>query len=363
MDNKEEWTRNGRKRTAPQWTISFFGPRPFPVHFGPFLVHFSPLLFAGLLTKAAIYDVIALMQFVKRIFLFLVINALVVVTLSIILNLLNVRPYLNAHGLDYKSLMIFCIVWGMGGALISLALSRKMAKWLMSVRLIDPKDADADERRLLHIVAKLAKEADLAAMPQVGIYESKEVNAFATGPSQRRSLVAVSRGLIERMSNDEIEGVLAHEITHIANGDMVTMTLLQGIINAFVMFLARILAFVVSGLGKSRESSSSSGSYASYMMFVFLFEMVFMVLGMLVLAGYSRFREFRADAGGAKLAGKQKMINALESLRANQRHHSTLAEKPAIQSFKISNRPKHGLLALFSTHPPLEERIKRLEEI
>ncbi len=302
------------------------------------------------------------MKLAKRIFLFLVINALVVVTLSIILNLLNVRPYLTAYGLDYKSLMIFCLVWGMGGALISLSLSRIMAKWLMSVKVIDPKRAEGDEIRLLQIVAKLAKEADLIAMPQVGIYESKEVNAFATGPSQRRSLVAVSRGLLEKMGNEEIEGVLAHEITHIANGDMVTMTLLQGIINAFVMFLARILAFAVSGLGKSRESSSS-GSYSSYIMFVFLFEMVFMALGMLVVAAYSRVREFRADAGGAKLAGKEKMIQALTALRATQRIHGTLAEKPAIQAFKISTRPKHGILSLFATHPPLEERIKRLQEL
>ncbi len=302
------------------------------------------------------------MSVVKRIFLFLVINALVLVTLSLVLNLLNVRPYLTAYGIDYKSLMIFCLVWGMGGAFISFALSRIMAKWLMGVKIIDPNTHDTQLRSLVTLVHRLARQANLSALPEVGIYDAKEVNAFATGPSQRRALVAVSRGLLERMSESEIEGVLAHEITHIANGDMVTMTLLQGIVNAFVMFLARILASIFSGMGRGRDQSSGA-SYGSYMIMVFVFEVLFMVLGSLVIAAYSRFREFRADAGGARLAGKEKMIAALVSLQGTQKIMSPQAEKAAFQAFKISTRNKSGFLALFATHPPLETRIERLKQL
>ena len=173
--------------------------------------------------------------------------------------------------------------------------------------------------------------------------------------------MAVSRGLLTRMSQKELEGVLAHEISHITNGDMVTMTLLQGIINAFVMFLARILAYVISGLGRSRNQSSS-GSYGSYMILVFVFEVVFMILGSLVLAGYSRFREYRADAGGATLAGKDKMIAALESLRLTQERKDPRAEKPSFEAMKISAHRKSGILQLFASHPPLEKRIQKLKE-
>ncbi|MBI2742531.1 MAG: protease HtpX [Chlamydiales bacterium] len=303
------------------------------------------------------------MSVVKRIFLFFVINALVVITLSLVLNILNVRPYLTQHGIDYRALMIFCLIWGMGGALISLAMSRIMAKWLMGVKIIDENTNDPQLKSLVALVHRLARQANLPAMPQVGIYEAREVNAFATGPTQRRSLVAVSRGLLDKMSIDEVEGVLAHEISHVANGDMVTMTLLQGIVNAFVMFLARVLAAIFSGMGRNKEDSRG-GSFGSYMLMVFLFEVVFMVLGSMVIAAYSRFREFRADAGGAGLAGKQKMIAALESLQNTQKLLPDAAsEKAAFQAFKISTRGKTGFLALFATHPPLEQRIERLHKL
>lgn len=301
------------------------------------------------------------MAFAKRIFLFLAINVLVVLTISAILNLLNVRPYLNHYGLDYTSLMIFCLAWGMGGALISLALSRSMAKWLLRVRVIDPETNDPDLRKLLNTVDDLARAAHLSHMPEVGVYESPEINAFATGPTQKRSLVAVSSGLLRRMSQKELEGVLAHEISHIANGDMVTMTLVQGVVNAFVMFLARVLAFIFSGLGQNRQKSSSS-SYFSYMIFVFVFEMIFMILGSMVIAFYSRFREFRADKGGAQLAGKDKMIAALEALQRTQQVQDPAVAQPAFQSMKISTKNRHGLLSLFATHPPLEVRIQHLKE-
>lgn len=301
------------------------------------------------------------MAFAKRIFLFLAINFLVVIAISAILNIFNVRPYLTQVGLDYQSLMIFCFIWGMGGALISLSLSRVMAKMLMGVKLIDPDTKDPALRQLLNTVEALSRKAGLPDMPQVGIYQSPEVNAFATGPTKRRSLVAVSSGLLNRMNQGEIEGILGHEITHVANGDMVTMTLVQGIVNAFVMFLARVLAYVVSGLGKDRRQGSG-GSYGTYMIMVFVFEIVFMLLGSIVIAWYSRFREFRADKGGAELAGKEKMISALKSLQHTMNQRDQKAEQPAFQAFKISTPRKGGLISLLASHPPLEVRIKRLEE-
>jgi heat shock protein HtpX len=302
------------------------------------------------------------MAVAKRIFLFLAINILVVVTLSLVLNIFHVQPFLKSYGLDIRSLLIFCLVWGMGGALISLALSRQMAKWMMGVRVIDPQSKDPVQSQLLSTVHKLARDAHLPDMPEVGIFESPEPNAFATGPTKRRSLVAVSSGLLHRMSQKELEGVLAHEITHITNGDMVTMTLVQGIVNAFVMFLARVLAYAFSGLGRSRDDSSSGGSYVSYMLFVFLFEIVFMIFGSMLICLFSRYREFRADRGGADLAGKDKMISALESLKRLQQIRDPAHEKASFQAFKISTRSKLGIMRLFSTHPPLEERIERLRQ-
>jgi heat shock protein HtpX len=299
------------------------------------------------------------MAFAKRIFLFLAVNILVVITLSLILNLFHVQPYLKGYGLNIQSLLIFCFIWGMGGAFISLALSKQMAKWMMGVRIIDLETNDPDLRRLIATVHQLARDAHLSAMPEVGIFESAEPNAFATGPTKKRSLVAVSSGLLRRMSQKELEGVLAHEISHISNGDMVTMTLIQGVVNAFVMFLARLLAYVFSGMGRSRDQGSS-GSYVSYMIFVFVFEVVFMILGSIVVCCFSRFREFRADRGGADLAGKEKMIAALESLQNLQQIRDPQLEKPSFQSFKISTQRKRGFMTLFATHPPLEERIDRL---
>jgi len=297
------------------------------------------------------------MAIAKRIFLFLALNFLVVLMITFVLNLLNIKPFLTSYGIDMQSLLIFCLVWGMGGAFISLALSRVMAKWMLGVQVVDPKTQDPELGHLLDTVRKLARRSNVP-MPEVGIYRSNEVNAFATGPTQSRSLVAVSTGLLQRMKENEIEGVLAHEVSHIANGDMVTMTLLQGVVNAFVMFLARVLAYAISGFGRNRESGG--GSFAGYMLFVYLFEIVFMILGSLVIAAYSRFREFRADAGGAALAGRESMVSALQSLRALQEIKDPRTENPAMAAFKISHSGKKGLIRFFSTHPPLEERIERL---
>jgi heat shock protein HtpX len=296
----------------------------------------------------------------KRIFLFLLLNLLVVVTLSILTSVLGIRPYITAYGIDYSALMGFCLVWGMGGAFISLGLSRVMAKWMMGVQVIDPQTRDPELSALVDTVHNLARSAGLPRMPEVGIYDSPEVNAFATGPTKSRALVAVSTGLLHRMGRAEVEGVLGHEVAHVANGDMVTMTLLQGVVNAFVMFLARAIAFALAqAMTRDREGRGGGMSYGVYYLTQFVLEIVFMILGSLVVAAFSRFREFRADAGGARLAGRENMVRALQAL---QRTFEIQDPQPreAVAALKISGHPK-GIFRLFSTHPPLSERIARLE--
>lgn len=300
------------------------------------------------------------MSWLKRIAIFGLVNLLVVLTISLLLNIFHVQPYLTRAGMDYESLLAFCLIWGMGGSFISLALSRMMAKWMMGVEVIEPDTRDPALQQLVQSVHNLARAAGLSVMPEVGFYDSPEVNAFATGPTRNRALVAVSTGLLNKMKLSEVEGVLGHEVAHIANGDMVTMTLIQGVVNAFVMFLSRALAFALDQAmkgGDSRESRRSGPSWTYYLT-QFLFEIVFMILGTMVVAWFSRYREFRADAGGARYAGRDKMIAALEALRRTQ-ELATIDAQPAVQALKISN--KGSFLRLFSTHPPLEERIARLE--
>lgn len=299
------------------------------------------------------------MNLIKRISLFILINIAVVLTISCLLNVFRVGPYLNAYGLDITTLAIFCLIWGFVGSFISLGLSRVMAKWLMNVQIIDETTCDVNSKFILDMVQKISSEAGLKHTPQVGIYESNEVNAFATGPTQKRSLVAVSTGLLNRMSKDEIEGILGHEISHINNGDMITMTLLQGIVNSFVMFLARILAFFVSSIGKDKEKSSHGTNY----FLVYIFEIIFMIIGSMILAFYSRRREYRADEGSANILGKEKMIKALQSLKAMHEIKDVKTEHPAFQTLKISNNSKGGIVNLFSTHPLLDDRIERLQNL
>lgn len=300
------------------------------------------------------------MALAKRIFLFLLTNILVITVISFILYIFNIQPYLSQYGMSYKSLAIFCLIWGMGGALISLGLSRIMAKWAMGVQLIDPGTRNGNERAILDMVYGLAKKAGLSTMPEVGIYNSPELNAFATGPTRSRALVAISSGLLNRMNSGEVEGVVGHEITHVANGDMVTMTLLQGIVNAFVMFLARIVAFGVSR-AVTRDRDSETGSSLVYMLVVFVLQIVFMLLGSIVIAWFCRYRELRADLGGARLAGTDKMISALQALKKAQEIQDPQTAQPAIQAMKISS--PGGIMRLFASHPPLEERIARLQRL
>jgi heat shock protein HtpX len=235
----------------------------------------------------------------------------------------------------------------MVGSLISLAISRISAKMMMGIQLVDRSSPEA--AWVYSMVEQLSRKAGLPVVPEVGIYESPEVNAFATGPSKRRSLVAFSTGLLNTMSRNEVEGVAAHEIAHIANGDMVTMTLLQGIINAFVMFFARVISWAIAQ--NSRDENRQTSSY----FVTFLLEMVLGILGMLVVAAFSRYREFRADLGGARYAGKHDMIAALERLAGHTRVYDKQA---SLAAFKISGGPG----AWFSTHPPLAKRIEALRK-
>ena len=295
----------------------------------------------------------------KRILLFIATNVLVMATISIVISALGLHSYLAAKGINYQSLAIFCLIWGMGGSFISLLLSKFMAKMSMGVVIIDPNNATREERFLIEIIHNLAKQAGLTTMPEVGIYHSPELNAFATGPSKNNSLVAVSSGLLSNLNRDEIEAVLGHEISHVANGDMVTMTLVQGVINSFAMFLSRIIAYGLSIAMERGEEKSGEFSYMTYTMLTFVFDILFTMLGTILVAAYSRWREYRADHGSAKLTGAGKMIAALRRLQHGAGMEDDRA--PAMAAFKISSHA--SWLELFSTHPPIEKRIARLQEM
>lgn len=289
----------------------------------------------------------------KRLFLLIATNILVMVTIGIILSVLPIGSYVTASGsLDLVTLLIFSAVIGFSGAFISLLMSRWMAKMMMGVRVLKESDTLTPmERELVERVHKLSRAAGITKMPEVGIYNSPEVNAFATGPSKNKSLVAVSTGLLQEMDYDAVEGVLAHEVAHIANGDMVTMTLLQGVVNTFVVFFARIVAWGVSRF--VREDIAPIVHFIA----IIVFQILFSILGSIVVLAYSRYREFHADNGGADLAGKDKMVHALRSLQQYTNRVNT--EQSSIATLKINN--KKGSTMLFSSHPDLNERIRRLE--
>lgn len=288
----------------------------------------------------------------KRISLFIFVNILVLITVTIITFLLGVQHYIGSGG--YIALLAFSIIAGFSGAIISLLMSRMMAKWIMNVKLIDERSPrDEHERFILEETYRLARIAGLKKMPEVGIYHSEEVNAFATGPSKKRSLVAVSSGMLHAMDRNAISGVLAHEIAHIKNGDMVTTTLLQGIINTFVIFFSRIVAKIIASFVREELAS------VAYFICSIILEILFSILSSLIIFWHSRRREFKADRLAAELGGKDNMIHALESLR----HTATLVDtsQKSIAAFKISGKEK--LAILFSTHPPLEIRIERLKSL
>ncbi|GIO21692.1 protease HtpX [Oceanobacillus sp. J11TS1] len=298
----------------------------------------------------------------KRVLFFVLTNILVMTTIvivwSIITSIFDIGPSYRADGgINYPSLMAFSIIVGFTGSFISLAISRWMAKMMMKVKIIHPNNFTSEQERAVYEkVERLSRAAGLRHTPEVGIYPSYEVNAFATGPSKKRSLVAVSQGLLDSMDDDAVEGVIAHEVAHVANGDMVTMTLLQGIINTFVVFLSRIAATIVSRFVRSELQ------WIVQFACIIIFQILFSILGSLVVNAYSRHREYHADRGGADLAGRDKMAHALRSLKAyiNRSEADDHTNDAAIQTMKISN--KSSFLNAFSSHPPLEERIAKLEQ-
>ncbi|MEK7737718.1 MAG: protease HtpX [Pseudomonadota bacterium] len=285
----------------------------------------------------------------KRILLFLITNIAVMVTLSIVAGVLGINQYITAQGIDFGALLMFSAVFGFGGALISLAISKWSAKMAVGAQVIEVPRNSA-EYWLVDTVKRQAQAAGIG-MPEVAVYDSPDVNAFATGMSRNNALVAVSTGLLERMTREEAEAVLGHEISHIANGDMVTLTLIQGVLNTFVIFLSRAIGYFVDRVVLKNDRGPGLG----YMLTHLVLEIVFGVIASVIVMWFSRQREFRADAGGARLAGRASMIAALQRLQGIQQE-SQLPEKVA--AFGISG--KRGWMALFSTHPPLEQRIEAL---
>jgi heat shock protein HtpX len=288
----------------------------------------------------------------KRVFLFLVTNIAVILVLSIVVKLLGVDQVLSASGINYTSLLIFAAVIGFGGSFISLAMSKWMAKRSTGAQVIMQPRSDA-EIWLTNTVQKHASQAGIG-MPEVAVFESDSPNAFATGMNKNKALVAVSTGLLRTMKRDEVEAVLGHEISHVANGDMITLSLIQGVVNTFVIFLSRIVGYFVDRVILKNEEGHGIGFFMTNI----VAQIVFGILASIIVMWFSRKREYLADAGGAKLAGAGSMIAALESLQ-----RGTIEPLPGqMKAFGIAGKPStSGLKLLFMTHPPLEDRIEALK--
>lgn len=287
----------------------------------------------------------------KRIALFLATNLAIVFVLSIVVQMLGLEPMLADGGLNLPSLLVFCAIFGMGGSFISLAMSKWSAKRMTGARVIDS-PGNSTEFWLLETVRRQAAAAGIG-MPEVAIYDAPDVNAFATGMSRNSALVAVSTGLLHAMNRDEAEAVLAHEVSHVANGDMVTLALIQGVVNTFVMFLSRVIGHLVDRVVFKNER----GHGPAYFVTLIVAQMVLGILASIIVMWFSRQREFRADAGAASLEGKNKMIAALQRLQAA---HEPAALPEQMAALGIAGGVGGGLKRLFMTHPPLEERIAAL---
>jgi heat shock protein HtpX len=289
----------------------------------------------------------------KRIFLYIVTNLAIVFVLSITLRLLGVDTMLDQQGvgINFNALLVLSAVLGFGGSFISLLISKWSAKTMTGARVIEV-PSNMSERWLVDTVKRQAQLAGIG-MPEVAVYDSPEINAFATGWNRNSALVAVSTGLLNNMSQDEAEAVLGHEITHVANGDMVTLALIQGVVNTFVVFLSRVIGFLVDRLVFKVER----GQGPAFFITTIIAQLVLGILASMIVMWFSRQREFRADAGGAKLAGRNKMVAALERLKLN---HEQAQLPDRMAAFGISGGAGHGIKYLFMSHPPLEERIAAL---
>jgi heat shock protein HtpX len=287
----------------------------------------------------------------KRILLFLATNFAILAVASVTLRLLGIEPWLNENGINFTSLLVFGAVLGFGGSFVSLAISKWMAKRMMGVQVIE-NPRNADEAWLVESVRRLAAQAGIG-MPEVGYFDSPAPNAFATGARRDKSLVAVSTGLLQRMDRSEVEAVLGHEVSHVANGDMVTLTLIQGVVNTFVFVASRLIGNIVDKVVFRNERGHGPAFWITTM----VAELVLAFLATMIVMWFSRQREFRADAGGARLAGRPHMIGALRAL--GRVHSDSLPDKMA--AFGISGRKGEGFRRLFMSHPPIEERIAALE--
>jgi heat shock protein HtpX len=288
----------------------------------------------------------------KRIALLIATNVAIMVVLSIVVSVLGLDRYLTREGLNLQALLMFSAVLGFGGAFISLLLSKWMAKRAMGVHVITEPRTEV-EQWLVNTVRQQAEAAGIG-MPEVGIFDSPDPNAFATGANKNSALVAVSTGLLNNMRRNEVEAVLGHEVSHVANGDMVTLTLIQGVMNTFVFFLARVIGFIVD---RVLLKNDRDGVGIGYIATVIVAQIVLGILAGMIVAWFSRKREFRADAGGAHLAGTSSMVGALEALR---RVHSPTDLPEKMQAFGIRSGPPQGWQRLFMSHPPLEDRIAAL---
>jgi heat shock protein HtpX len=288
----------------------------------------------------------------KRIFLFIVTNLAVLALLTLVVFIIEQVFGVRLAGGGLGGLLVFAAIFGFGGALISLALSKWTAKRMMGVRVITAPQSEV-ERWLLATVARWAQQVHVG-MPEVGIFEAEEMNAFATGARRNAALVAVSSGLLRNMSRGQIEAVLGHEMSHVANGDMVTLALLQGVLNTFVIFLARIIgSFVDRALFKNEREDSGIGFFLTTM----VAQIVLGIFASMIVSWYSRRREFRADRGGADLAGTGSMVDALQALKRSQGEPMP----PQMQAFGINTGSANGFMRLFMSHPPLDERIAALQ--
>ncbi|MDN3554672.1 protease HtpX [Halomonas maura] len=292
-----------------------------------------------------------------RILLFLGTNLAVILVASITLRLLGVEPYLTAQGINFNALLIFCFIFGMAGSMVSLFISKWMAKRTTGTVIIE-QPSNSSEKWLVDTVAELAREAGIKT-PEVGIFPAQQSNAFATGWNKDDALVAVSAGLLNRMRPEEIRAVLAHEIGHVANGDMVTLALIQGVLNTFVMFFARVVAQLVDSF--LRRDDGEGLGFFGYFAVVIVAEIVFGLIASAIVAWFSRFREYRADAAGARLAGSGAMINALARLKAETQMPDQMPD--TLTAFAITTGQTRKLMEkLFASHPPLDERIRALKE-
>jgi len=291
----------------------------------------------------------------KRIFLFLVTNLAIVLVLSISLRILGVDSILDEQGsgLDFNSLLIFSAVFGFGGSLISLAISKWSAKRMTGAQVIET-PRNQTEQWLVETVKRHAQQAGIG-MPEVAIFDSPEPNAFATGASRNKALVAVSTGLMQNMNSDEVEAVIGHEVSHIANGDMITLALIQGVVNTFVIFLSRVIGHIVDRVVFKNES----GHGPAFWITAIIAEIILGILASTIVMWFSRKREFKADDGGATLAGREKMISALQALQRASGQPSSMPDQ--LVAFGISGGLREGMKKMFSSHPPLEERIRALQ--